>query len=120
MAGISLVPIVTIALALYILKILLLGRRQNNGPLPPGPKGLPLVGNLTDLPPPGTPEYFHWLKHKDIYGPISSVTILGQTLIILNGEDAAFELMDKRASIYSGRAKMKFAEMYVDVRELVV
>jgi hypothetical protein len=116
MAGISLVPIVTIGLAFYVLKRLLLGQRQNHAPLPPGPKGLPLVGNLTDLPTSGIPEYYHWLKHKDIYGPISSVTVLGQTLIIVNDKDAAFELMDKRSNIYSGRAKMKFAEMYVIIR----
>jgi hypothetical protein len=37
-------------------------------PLPPGPRRLPLVGNIADLPPSGTPEYLHWLKHKDLYG----------------------------------------------------
>lgn len=36
--------------------------------LPPGPKGLPLVGNIKDLPPPGLLEAKHWLKHKAVYG----------------------------------------------------
>lgn len=115
MAGMSLALIATIGLAVYVLKKLFLDQKENHAPLPPGPKGLPLVGNLTDLPPPGVPEYFHWMKHKDIHGPISSVTVLGQTLIIINNKDAAFELMDKRSNIYSGRAKMKFAEMYVNI-----
>ncbi|KAF2119330.1 cytochrome P450 monooxygenase [Lophiotrema nucula] len=110
MAGLFLATIVAIGFAAYFLKRVLLGQNKA-APLPPGPRGLPLVGNLTDLPPPGTPEYFHWLKHKDIYGPISSVTVLGQTLIILNDKDVAFELMDKQAGTYSGRPKMKFAEM---------
>ena len=37
-------------------------------PLPPGPKGLPVVGNVNDLPKPGILEAHHWLKHKDLYG----------------------------------------------------
>lgn len=36
--------------------------------LPPGPKGLPIIGNLLDLPAAGTQEWQHWLKHKDLYG----------------------------------------------------
>lgn len=37
-------------------------------PLPPGPRGLPVLGNLKDLPPPGMLEATHWLKHKELYG----------------------------------------------------
>jgi hypothetical protein len=38
-------------------------------PLPPGPRGLPVLGNLKDLPPPGMLEATHWLKHKELFGP---------------------------------------------------
>ena len=85
-----------------------LSRRKNSMPLPPGPKGLPFVGNVMDLPPPGMPEYQHWIKHKDQYGPLSSVTVLGQTMLIIHDKRVAFELMEKRASKYSGRPNMKF------------
>jgi hypothetical protein len=112
MAGISIVAVVTIGLAAYILRRFFFDQRGGLAPLPPGPPGIPILGNLTDLPPPGVPEYDHWLGHKDIYGPISSVTVLGQTLLIINDKDVAVELMEKRARIYSGRAKMTFAEMY--------
>lgn len=37
-------------------------------PLPPGPKGHFLFGNITDMPKTGELEAFHWLKHKDLYG----------------------------------------------------
>lgn len=37
-------------------------------PLPPGPKGKPIVGNLGDLPPAGALEWEHWAKHKALYG----------------------------------------------------
>jgi hypothetical protein len=78
-------------------------------PLPPGPKGVPLLGNINDLPPPEALEYKHWLQHKQQYGPISSVTVMGQTIIIIHDKNAAFELMEKRASRHSGRPSMKFA-----------
>ncbi|KAI1420434.1 putative cytochrome P450 oxidoreductase OrdA-like protein [Xylaria sp. FL1777] len=94
----------------YLAAILL--RNQSNKarqPLPPGPKGLPLVGNLNDLPKPGALEAHHWLEHKKLYGPISSVTVFGQSIIIINDPQLAFELFEKRSSKYSSRPKQLFA-----------
>ncbi|KAF3916720.1 hypothetical protein ABW20_dc0106636 [Dactylellina cionopaga] len=78
-------------------------------PLPPGPKGAPILGNVADLPPPGPPEWEHWLKHKDLYGPISSITVLGQTIILVHDLDIAEELLGKKANNYSSRPHMFFA-----------
>jgi len=36
--------------------------------LPPGPKGLPILGNIHDLPKAGKLECHHWAEHKDLYG----------------------------------------------------
>ncbi|KAJ6185902.1 hypothetical protein N7519_007203 [Penicillium mononematosum] len=83
------------------------------GPLPPGPQPKPIVGNIADLPPPGVQDWMHWLKHKDLYGPISSVTVMGQTLVILNDTRTASELLRKRASLYSSRPHMVFASEMV-------
>ncbi|KAH8879294.1 cytochrome P450 [Thozetella sp. PMI_491] len=84
-------------------------RTKSRPSLPPGPKGLPLVGNIFDLPPPGVPEYRHWLKHKDKYGPLSSVTVLGNTIIIIHDKKMASELLEKRATKNSGRPQSEFA-----------
>ncbi|KAF4341844.1 oxidoreductase [Fusarium beomiforme] len=78
-------------------------------PLPPGPKGLPLVGNLNDLPPPGVFEAHHWLKNKDLYGPISSITVMGQTIIIINDWRIASQLLDKGSAKHSSRPKIMMA-----------
>ncbi len=34
--------------------------------LPPGPRGLPFLGNIADMP--KDYEWLHWGKHKDVYG----------------------------------------------------
>lgn len=64
------VSIVLGLVAVVYLVVYLLSRPRNAGraPLPPGPKGLPILGNLNDLPKPGVLEAHHWLKHKDLYG----------------------------------------------------
>lgn len=47
-------------------------------------------------------------------GPISSVTILGQTIVIVNDVQTAVELLEKRSAKHSSRPKQIFAgEMYV-------
>jgi hypothetical protein len=48
-------------------------------PLPPGPKGLPILGNINDLPKPGKLECHHWAQYKDHYGQcrIQSNTLTG-------------------------------------------
>lgn len=94
-----------------------LSRKSHERPLPPGPKGLPLLGNVNDLPKPGVLECHHWLEHKDLYGPISSITVLGQTFVIINDAQIALELLRDRSAIHSARPHMVFAsDMYVRLR----
>ncbi|KAG5645609.1 hypothetical protein DXG03_005747 [Asterophora parasitica] len=82
-------------------------RKSSRAPLPPGPRGWPIIGNMFDLAPRGDP--LPWLDHKDLYGPISSVTVLGQTIVLLNDLKTSVDLLDKRSSIYSGRPIFPFA-----------
>lgn len=98
--------------AVFIFVLLLLVNRlysRRNLPLPPGPRGLPLVGNIRDLPPPGRAEYLHWLKFKDTYGPLSSITVLGQPMIIIHDKAAAEFLLEKTSLKTSGRPSQPFA-----------
>ena len=55
---------------LFIIKQLFTPKKTP-APLPPGPKPKPLIGNLTDLPPPGEQEWVHWGKHKELYGALT-------------------------------------------------
>ncbi|PLB45030.1 flavonoid 3-hydroxylase [Aspergillus steynii IBT 23096] len=98
------------AIALYISKSLF-GRKRATAPLPPGPPGKLIIGNLRDLPPSGSHEWLHWWKYKDLYGPISALNIFGQTLIIINDADAAITLFEKRSAVHSARPEFPMAEL---------
>lgn len=79
--------------------------------LPPGPKPLPIIGNYKDLPPAGKLEYEHWLEFKETYGPISSVTILGQPMVLLHDRQAVSELLEKNSIKTSDRPSHPFANV---------
>ena len=105
--------------------------------LPPGPKGLPLVGNLCDMP-----AEKEWLtfarwgekygiflfyqvsrfsKHSiDFAGDICSVTVLGQTLVILNSAKAASDMLDKKSAIYSDRPVLQMGGELVGWKNTMV
>jgi hypothetical protein len=107
MAGTSLFYASVLALLSYL--IFRHHQQRSKGPLPPGPKGLPLLGNIRDLPPPGTLEWPHWKKHKKKYGPISSVSVLGQLFVILHDKQAIMDLLETRALKSASRPKLVFA-----------
>ncbi|KAH9894363.1 cytochrome P450 [Cubamyces lactineus] len=71
-------------------------------PLPPGPRGWPIIGNVFDVP-----SAYHWLTFANWgqrWGDIVSISILGQTTVILNSPTHAIEMLEKKSSIYSSRA----------------
>ncbi|CAA7261116.1 unnamed protein product [Cyclocybe aegerita] len=74
-------------------------------PLPPGPKGLPFIGNLLDLPKHSEWEAYHkWCEEFDT--DILYLNFAGTDLIVLDTSEAANELLERRSSNYSGRARL--------------
>ncbi|KAH6888851.1 cytochrome P450, partial [Coprinopsis sp. MPI-PUGE-AT-0042] len=75
------------------------------GPKPPGPTGLPLIGNLLQVPSPSGEEapwrvYNQW---REKYGDMVYLEAAGQKLLILNSLSAIDTLLNKRATNYSDR-----------------
>lgn len=42
-------------------------------------------------------------------GPISSISIFGQHIVIINEMKLAFEMLDKKSSLFSDRPVLQFA-----------
>ncbi|KAG6917741.1 hypothetical protein DXG01_001279 [Tephrocybe rancida] len=77
---------------------------QRKRGLPPGPKGWPIVGNLFDMPKETMWHTFaEWGK---TYGDISSVTVFGQPIIVLNSVKVAQEMLTEKGAIYSDRPQV--------------
>ncbi|KAK0450589.1 cytochrome P450 [Desarmillaria tabescens] len=92
---------IAIALASLVFLWRLFRRTRRNTPFPPGPIGLPFVGNLLDMP--AEKEWLTFAKWGEKYGDIASVSILGRRLVILNSAQTAINILDKKSSIYSDR-----------------
>lgn len=70
-------------LGLYVL----LNSKAPRAPLPPGPKGLPIIGSVGSDLPRGGRDWEHWLKHKELYGMDSTLAIscfCGGILILIS------------------------------------
>ncbi|KAI0331358.1 CyP450 monooxygenase [Cubamyces sp. BRFM 1775] len=78
-------------------------------PLPPGPRGLPIIGNALDIP-----KERPWLAFRDLsakHGDVVSLHALGQTIVVLSSVSAAIDLFEKRSAIYSDRQDSVLAHL---------
>lgn len=105
----------------FLLKVVvdLAKTKPKQGPYPPGPKQLPLIGNALDLQMKEDlgADYMKWSKKynsrcdclfKSIYslictGNILFATAFGRHVLIVNSLEDADELFERRAKIYSDR-----------------
>ncbi|TFK32278.1 cytochrome P450 [Crucibulum laeve] len=101
---------------LFILQRILF--RRSTGPLPPGPKKVPLLGNLLDMP--SEREWFTFADWGDKWGDIISVSVFGQQFIILSSAKAAIDMLDKKSSIYSDRPVMQMGGELVGWKNTLV
>ncbi|KAI4720577.1 cytochrome P450 [Aureobasidium sp. EXF-10727] len=97
---------VILIFALGACYLLGLGSRPKN--FPPGPPTLPIIGNLHQLP--DKDEYLLFTKWAKKYGPIYSIMVGSQALIVLSSVEVVKDLLDKRSAIYSDRPKAYAAD----------
>lgn len=95
------------AACLLYLGVKLLRRNLSRARSPPGPPGLPLVGNLFDVPP--VDSHLFYAEIAKTYGPIMQFKILSRTVIVISTAKVASELLDKRGAIYSDRPEFPMA-----------
>lgn len=114
--NITVVDLGLLGFGLYLLRAYL---RQVNmpAPLPPGPRGLPVVGNVADMP--AKKEWLTFAEWGRKWGGICSVTLMGQPLVIINSADVMEEL-DKKGAIYSDRPRLEMGGELVGYNETLV
>ncbi|KAJ5464568.1 uncharacterized protein N7458_000254 [Penicillium daleae] len=98
-----------IAIFGLLVGVYVIARRKSTSslPLPPGPKPLPIIGNVHQAPKShGWRTYREWSKK---YGPIVHVNMLGQPVIILSTSEVAHDLLAKRGAIFSDRPRLFLA-----------
>ncbi|OBZ67621.1 O-methylsterigmatocystin oxidoreductase [Grifola frondosa] len=101
----SLLQTVTVLVTLSIMFWRGYLKRPNhvNLPLPPGPKPLPIIGNISDIP-----KEYPWLTYREMsdrYGDLVYLGVLGQSIIIAGSSKVAIDLFEKRSSMYSDRVR---------------
>ena len=109
-------------------------RKRSKLSLPPGPPADPLIGHVRTFPPPERrAEVFHeWSKiygecschvhcrhrteavlARSKLGEVFSLQVPGKTIVVLNSEKSASDLLEKRSAIYSDRPRFSFYDAWV-------
>ncbi|KAL1938327.1 hypothetical protein VTO73DRAFT_11778 [Trametes versicolor] len=92
--------------------------RRRRTPLPPGPRGWPVIGNVFDMP-----ASYHWKTFAmwgEQYGDLIMLKLLGQPMLIVNSLAHATELLEKRSALYSDRPHFTMAGEIVGWDQILV
>ncbi|KAL4072597.1 cytochrome P450 [Scleroderma yunnanense] len=108
----SLMPSIAAGIAGVILVGLWLATRKKNGrlPYPPGPKGLPVIGNALDLN--MKEPHVTYAKWAEQYGDIVYSRIFNQDFVIINSTKIARHLADQRSMVYSDRPQSPLYKLF--------
>ncbi|KAA1473676.1 cytochrome P450 [Dentipellis sp. KUC8613] len=69
--------------------------------LPPGPTGLPFLGNFFHLL--ERPQHLAFSRWANIYGDLFYLSVPGRRLLVINSREVAIDLLERRSTIYSNR-----------------
>ncbi|KAL1742445.1 cytochrome P450 [Schizophyllum fasciatum] len=102
MSLVSIDPVLATTIVVAVMVFLLIRRPKRAYALPPGPRKLPIIGNLLDMP-----RSFEWEQYsawaKEFDTDIIHLEVVGQHIIVLNSYEACIDLLDKRSKLYSSR-----------------
>ncbi|KAF9525565.1 OrdA protein [Crepidotus variabilis] len=113
----TLVTLLSIAIAGYALYNYISSRKPQGRPLPPGPKGFPVVGNVADLP--TEQEWQTYASWGRKWGGLVHISLLGQPLIIVNSYKY-LEEFEKKGAIYSDRPTLEMGGELVGYSRMLV
>ncbi|KAI9438807.1 cytochrome P450 [Lactarius indigo] len=70
--------------------------------LPPGPKGLPFIGDVVHA---ADNDWLASPQRRDDYGELMYLSVFGRGILVLNSQRVAVDLLEKRSNIYSDRPR---------------
>uniref|UniRef100_A0A8C4QFT8 Uncharacterized protein n=1 Tax=Eptatretus burgeri TaxID=7764 RepID=A0A8C4QFT8_EPTBU len=91
----------SIGVAVLLVRLLVGDGSSPRTRFPPGPRGLPLVGNLLQVDLSALPSSLMQLSKK--YGPVFSIRLGEQTIIVLSGYQAVRDALIGKAEEFSNR-----------------
>ena len=84
-----------------LLYFLAVHRRKRSRNFPPGPRGLPLIGNLLDM------KKFNHMTMRALakqYGNIYMLTVLGKKIFVVTDIDLAWDALVRKGNTFAGRS----------------
>ncbi|KZT03583.1 cytochrome P450 [Laetiporus sulphureus 93-53] len=97
--------VLILSLSAFVLYLTWTGYKRASQ-LPPGPKGLPLLGNVHQLPQDYQERTFgHWAQ---TYGDIFTAWFFRRPALVISSADIARDLMEKRSAVYSDRPRFVY------------
>ncbi|ORX91698.1 cytochrome P450 [Basidiobolus meristosporus CBS 931.73] len=93
---------IAVILGLILIGLGIYHSRRYPGPLPPGPRGWPIIGSLLDV---GNLPYETFTKWSKKYGPLISVRVGSQLIVVVNDIDIARDLFIIRGRNYNSRSQ---------------
>jgi hypothetical protein len=105
LSAIFVVTLATIGLLLH--RLSKVGRRPKD--YPPGPPTLPIIGNLHQMP--TEKGHLQFQKWAEEYGPVYSLILGTNVMIVLSSDKAIKDLLDRRSGIYSSRPEMYLGQV---------
>ncbi|KZP19033.1 cytochrome P450 [Athelia psychrophila] len=103
--------LITLALAPLLVCVVFIwtqDRAYKRSRLPPGPPGLPLIGNLLDMPQKDQSKQFSsWCR--EYKSDMIYLNIMGNHMVIVNDIKIVLDMFETRSAIYSSRTKSTMA-----------
>ncbi|KAF8314233.1 cytochrome P450 [Clavulina sp. PMI_390] len=112
-------PSVLIACILLTIAVLLRSKSvRKTSKLPPGPGGLPWIGQAFEIPMLHSHLYYTKL-HKKL-GDIYSLVAMGQKFVVLNTYEAAFEILGRQGLVHCERPANPYMRRFLGQENVIV